>query len=44
VAAGLPPGLARACVAAYGDSVLPQITEAIGNAIRRTDQAMRAAA
>lgn len=43
VAAGLPAGLARACVAAYGDSVLPQITEAIGHAIRRTEEAMRAA-
>lgn len=44
MAAGIPAGLARACMAAYGDSVLPQITEAIGNAIRRTDEAMRAAA
>ncbi|HNB07082.1 MAG TPA: DNA cytosine methyltransferase [Thauera aminoaromatica] len=43
MAAGLPAGLARQCVAAYGDSVLPQITEAIGHAIRRTEEALRAA-
>ena len=31
--AGLPAGLARKCVAAYGDSVVPQITEAIGRSM-----------
>ncbi|WKB52981.1 DNA cytosine methyltransferase [Eleftheria terrae] len=41
VAYGVPPRLARSCIAAYGDAVLPQITEAIGNAIRRTEHAMR---
>ena len=37
VADGVPPRLARQCIAAYGDSVVPQITEALGNAIRRTE-------
>lgn len=32
---GLPAGLARACIGAYGDSVVPQITEAIGRTIMR---------
>lgn len=32
---GLPAGLARACISAYGDSVVPQITEAIGRTIMR---------
>lgn len=34
---GLSAELARQCIAAYGDAVLPQITEAIGHAIRRTE-------
>ncbi len=33
VAHGLPKGVARPALAAYGDSVVPQITEAIGRAI-----------
>jgi DNA (cytosine-5)-methyltransferase 1 len=32
-------GLGGACLAAYGDAVLPQITEAIGRAIRLLDRA-----
>ena len=31
---GLPRGVARAALAAYGDAVVPQITEAIGRAMR----------
>lgn len=38
MAHGVPGGLARDCIAAYGDAVIPRITEAIGNAIRRTDE------
>ena len=30
-------GLGRACLAAYGDAVVPEITEAIGRAIVRID-------
>lgn len=41
VADGVPAGLALKCIACYGDAVLPQITEAIGHAIRRTEQLMR---
>jgi len=33
MAAGVPAWLARQCVAAYGDAVVPQITEAIGRAM-----------
>lgn len=43
MADGVHAGLARQCVAAYGDAVLPQITEAIANAIRRTEQMLAAA-
>jgi len=32
-------GIGRACLAAYGDAVLPQITETIGRAIRSLDRA-----
>ena len=32
---GLSTGLARACIAAYGDAVVPQITEAIGRVMMR---------
>jgi DNA (cytosine-5)-methyltransferase 1 len=32
-------GIGRACLAAYGDAVLPQITEAIGRAIKSLDRA-----
>jgi len=39
---GLPSGLARECISAYGDAVLPQITEAIGRSILRTEEAMNA--
>lgn len=35
VADGLPAGLARGCISAYGDAVLPQITEAIGRVMAR---------
>ena len=42
VADGVPARLARSCIAAYGDAVVPQITEAIGHAIRRTEQMLRA--
>ena len=35
-------GLAGAVVAAYGDAVVPQITEAIGNAIWRVEAALEA--
>jgi DNA (cytosine-5)-methyltransferase 1 len=37
---GLPAGVARACVSAYGDAVLPQITEAIGRAILKVERAL----
>lgn len=30
MADGLPSGLARQCIAAYGDAVLPQLVELIG--------------
>lgn len=43
VADGIPAGLALDCIAAYGDAVLPQITEAIGRAILRTERLMEAA-
>jgi DNA (cytosine-5)-methyltransferase 1 len=43
MAHGIPAGLARACVAAYGDAVVPQITEAIGRAILRTERLMEVA-
>lgn len=39
---GLPAGLAEQCREAYGDSVSPQITEAIGRAILRTEAALSA--
>lgn len=39
---GLPSGLARECISAYGDAVLPQITEAIWQAIRRVECALDA--
>lgn len=35
VAAGVSDGLARECIAAYGDAVLPQIPEAIGRVMMR---------
>lgn len=41
---GLPRGVARAALAAYGDAVCPQITEAIGRAILGIDAARRLAA
>jgi hypothetical protein len=31
--AGLAPGLRNRCISAYGDAVLPQVTQAIGRAI-----------
>jgi DNA (cytosine-5)-methyltransferase 1 len=40
MADGIPTGLAQVCIAAYGDAVVPKITEAIGNAIRRTERMM----
>jgi DNA (cytosine-5)-methyltransferase 1 len=39
---GIPAGLARECISAYGDAVLPQITEAIGRAIWRVETALAA--
>lgn len=39
---GLPSRLARACISAYGDSVLPQITEAIARAILAAERSMSA--
>jgi DNA (cytosine-5)-methyltransferase 1 len=39
---GLPAGLAERCREAYGDAVLPQIPEAIGRAILRTERALAA--
>jgi DNA (cytosine-5)-methyltransferase 1 len=39
---GLSIKLARECISAYGDAVLPQITEAIGRAILRTEAALAA--
>lgn len=39
---GLPGRLAEQCREAYGDAVSPQITEAIGRAILRTEQALAA--
>ena len=41
---GLPRGVARAALAAYGDAVCPQITEAISRAILGIDAARRLAA
>lgn len=41
---GLPAGLAEQCREAYGDAVLPQLTEAVGLAILAADQTLRAAA
>ena len=32
-----------ACIAAYGDAVVPRITQAIANAIRRTELMLAAA-
>jgi len=39
---GLPGWLAERCREAYGDAVSPQITEAIGRAILRTEEALAA--
>jgi DNA (cytosine-5)-methyltransferase 1 len=39
---GLPGWVAERCREAYGDAVAPQITEAIGRAILRTEAALRA--
>jgi DNA (cytosine-5)-methyltransferase 1 len=39
---GLPSRLARECISAYGDAVLPQITEAIGRSIWRVEAALSA--
>ena len=39
---GLPAGLAEQCRQAYGDAVLPQIPEAVGRAILRTEAALSA--
>lgn len=39
---GVPAGLAEQCREAYGDAVSPQITEAIGRAILRTEAALAA--
>lgn len=39
---GLPAGLAEQCREAFGDAVLPQIPEAIGRAILRTEAALAA--
>jgi DNA (cytosine-5)-methyltransferase 1 len=36
-------GIGRACLAAYGDAVVPQITEAIGRVVRRIDTLVRTA-
>lgn len=41
---GLPAGLAEQCREAYGDAVLPQLTEAVGLAILQAGEALRAAA
>lgn len=41
---GLPTGLADRCREAYGDAVFPQLTEAVGRAILRTDAAIGLAA
>jgi hypothetical protein len=35
MAAGVSPGLARRCIAAYGDAVVPQIAEALGRCFIR---------
>lgn len=37
MADGISAGVARFCRAAYGDAVVPQITEAIGRAVMRTE-------
>ncbi|WP_457797612.1 DNA cytosine methyltransferase [Methylocystis sp. S23] len=39
---GIPSWLARECISAYGDAVLPQITEAIGHSILRVEAALAA--
>ena len=39
---GLSPSVARECISAYGDAVLPQITEAIGHSILRVEAALAA--
>lgn len=39
---GLSSGMARDCISAYGDAVLPQITEAIGRSIWRVEAALAA--
>lgn len=39
---GLSGGVAERCREAYGDSVSPQITEAIGRAILKTEAALAA--
>lgn len=39
--ARIPPGLRNRAIAALGDAVVPQITEAIARAIDRTDAVMR---
>jgi DNA (cytosine-5)-methyltransferase 1 len=38
MADGVPAGVARKCIAAYGDAVVPQITEAIARAILSIDR------
>lgn len=44
MAHGVPGWLARFCRSAYGDAVLPQITEAIGRAVKNVNPDGRAAA
>lgn len=39
---GLSSGLARECISAYGDAILPQISEAIGRSIWRVEAALEA--
>jgi DNA (cytosine-5)-methyltransferase 1 len=41
MADGVPAGVARFCRAAYGDAVVPQITEAIGRSIMRIEHAFQ---
>lgn len=38
---GLPSAVSRECISAYGDAVLPEITEAIGRTILRVEAARR---
>lgn len=38
---GLSPTVARACISAYGDAILPQISEAIGRSILGVEAARR---